>query len=379
MLVYTFLLLFCFISFLYCYNRKCLKLYGIFVFFSALILCGGYMCGSDWRAYEIIYNSYNKNDFWWRFLYMEPAYLLLNVLGNALNLSFWPFYIIIKLLIFIKFLKMIKKYSPDRILFLSILVFLGFWGIMVFIDPPFRNLIAIYIFLFSVKFLLNRDFKKYLLIILLACSFHYSSVFLLPLYFIINKRFSITSIVLLFIIFNILLYESEWFFMLLSKLFGSFSIIASKIENYSIGDEASTAGSGKIFSLGYFIHILFFILILLNRRNIENLPYGIFLFNISVLFVFLFRIGLTVVVFARLQLFVCIFYSIVIACLIDFFVKSFRLTYAIYLFFIAIVANYIEMTSSPHFVPYTNIVFYLDEDLSYDYRSEYNLKNSPYR
>lgn len=61
------------------------------------------MTGSDWRAYEEIYNSYKEpNNFYWRFLFVEPLYLCLNIIGNEAQLNFWTFYLIIKVLIFIK-------------------------------------------------------------------------------------------------------------------------------------------------------------------------------------------------------------------------------------------------------------------------------------
>lgn len=84
------------------------------------------MCGSDWRTYEEIYNSYSVSDgtgFWWRFLYMEPLYLCLNIIGNELHLDFWLFYILIKILIFIKIIDVFKKFCPSNLILLAFTFF----------------------------------------------------------------------------------------------------------------------------------------------------------------------------------------------------------------------------------------------------------------
>ena len=50
-----------------------------------------------------------------------------------------------------------------------------------------RNIKSILIFCWAIKYIRNRCLWKYLLSILLACSFHLTSLFFLPLYWLINK------------------------------------------------------------------------------------------------------------------------------------------------------------------------------------------------
>ena len=164
---------------------------------------------------------------------------------------------------------------------------------VVFIRTGFdKNLIAVYIFLCSIRYFYERKFIKYLLFCLIAALFHYSSFLLIPLYF-CNRSFSNRNIIVAFVIANLLLLNADWVFSLIGKLLFFLPQIPAKIENYTVGDEADTTGAGKIISLGYFIHVFFFIIILMSRKEIEKNPYGNLIFNMGVLYIFIFRLGLT--------------------------------------------------------------------------------------
>lgn len=381
MTIYSVIILFTFLSFLYFYKRPSNIGYN-FVFVSiALVICFGYMCGSDWRAYETIYNSYSDpslGGFWWRFLYVEPLYMCLNIIGNELHMNFWVWYIFIKLLIYIKIVQLFKRFCPREIILLAFTFYLGFWGIMHFIDPSFRNMIAAYLFLCSIDSLLNRNFKKYLLWVFAATLIHYSSIILILFYFILNRSYSNKSIIILYVIASILLIKPDVIFNVLSSLFSFVPAISMKIDNYAVGNESTTLGQGKLISVGYFIHLVFFVIIMYSRRRIEAFSYGKFLFNMSVLFVFVFRIGLTALVFSRLQLFISYFYAITVAIVIYSFAEKYRLLFATYVCVIALLANGGQM-KNVFFTPYTNYFMYIDRNMSFEERAAYNFKNSPYK
>ncbi len=379
--IYIFTISFVFISFLYFYKRPNYKYYNVIFAIVAFIICFGYMCGSDWRAYEEIYTSYNSPngvDFWWRFLYVEPFYLLLNVIGNVLHLDFWIFYIALKLLIYYKIVYILKKFCPANLVLLAFTFYLGFWGIMNFIDISFRNMIAVYCFLCSIEHLLNKNLFKYLLWVLVATLFHYSSLILIVFYFLLNRTYSTRNIVVCFVLANIVLLRTDYIFELINHVFSFVPAIVHKVENYTTGEEAMTTGAGELLSFGYILHVFFFILILFSRRQIERLQYGSFLFNVSIIFVFIFRIGLTTLIFSRLQLFISYFYAIVIAYLIYSFASKFRLLYSFLIFFIALSSN-VKQMARIWMVPYTNYLFYCGQDISFEDRSMYNFIHSPYK
>lgn len=269
MSVYIFLILFAFFSFLHSYRQPNVVGYYFVFTIIALILCFGYMCGSDWRAYEEIYNSYSDpslGGFWWRFLYFEPLYLCLNVIGNELHMGFWCFYLLLRVLIYIKIVQIFMRFCPKELVLLAFTFYLGFWGIRHLIDPSFRNLIAACVFLCSLDDLINRKLKNYLLWILAATLIHYSSICLVLVYFLVNRKYSNGTIVILFILINVIFAKPDIIFEITSRLFSFIPVIALKVENYTLGAEAEL-GQGKIFSIIYFIHLLFFILILYNRKK----------------------------------------------------------------------------------------------------------------
>lgn len=379
MWIYISVVFFTFLSFLYFYKRPNILAYNIIFIVVILIICFGYMCGSDWRTYEEIYNSYSVSNgagFWWRFLYMEPLYLCLNIIGNELHLNFWFFYICIKVLIFVKIVDVFRRFCPSNLILLAFTFFLGFWGIRNFIDPSFRNMIAVYVFLCGINWLINRNLKRYILLVVIASLFHYSAIILLLFYFILHREYSTKCIIILFLCANIFLLDSDVIFKLISFLFSSIPTIALKIESYTEGEGIRFA-QGKIFSLGYLVHIIFFIIILYSRKRIEKLENGKFLFNVSVLFIFIFRMGLTILVFSRFQLYIICFYSIVVAYLIYSFANKYKLMYISFVFLVSLYAVSSQMANI-YYVPYTNILFYLDSDVSFEERDRFNLENSPY-
>lgn len=376
--IYIFVLTLVFGGFLFFYRRPSYKGYNTILFIVVLIICFGYMPGSDWRAYELIYDSYSEKDnFYWRFLFMEPMYLCLNIIGNELHLNFWAFFIILKVVMFCKIALIIKRFCPKELYLLAFTFYLGFWGIMNFMDPSLRNMIAAFIFMCSIDAVINRKFWHFFLWILLAASFHYSSIVLILFYFILNRKFSNRSIVICFVIVNIVFLNANVTFAIAEKIFSSVPIIVTKINSYTTGEE-SDLGQGKMLSFAYIMHVAFFVLILHYRRELEKIQNGKFLFNISVLFIFIFRIGLTSLIFSRFQLFIGCFYSVTIASVIYSFFKQYRLLYVVGIYCLSLIANYGQM-KDVLFVPYTNYLLYYNSDLSYDYRSEYNFRNSPYK
>jgi transmembrane protein EpsG len=59
-----------------------------------------------------------------------------------------------------------------------------------------KQYIAISIFLFSIRYIISRDLFKYLILLFFASIFHLSAVLLLPLYFIVNRKFSVKQLML---------------------------------------------------------------------------------------------------------------------------------------------------------------------------------------
>lgn len=80
-----------------------------------------------------------------------------------------------------------------------------------------RQGIAMVIFLFSIKYIRQRNFKKYFLSILFACCFHLMSIVYLPIYFICQLDYKKRKNVICILIWIILLFAGYSFMMLKTK------------------------------------------------------------------------------------------------------------------------------------------------------------------
>lgn len=65
--------------------------YCFCVLYIVFFLCFGYMCGSDWRNYEMYYEGIDSTNLILYLLRMEPGYVLLMYLSKILGIGFWEF------------------------------------------------------------------------------------------------------------------------------------------------------------------------------------------------------------------------------------------------------------------------------------------------
>ena len=70
----------------------------IYLFVTAVILCGGYMTGSDWRAYELLYNNASIQNI--DTYFQEKGFYLLMIVFKNIGFSFFPFMIFLKFIVF---------------------------------------------------------------------------------------------------------------------------------------------------------------------------------------------------------------------------------------------------------------------------------------
>lgn len=345
----------------------------IIISFTMLFVCFGYMTGTDWRNYEPSYQWINFDTFISSIAFWEPGYLFLVSLFHVLDIDFWPFLISIKIVTFLSFCRFFKKYGKQKF-FLIMTFFLSFYGYFFWIDNPLRNLCAFTIFLFAIDAICNKKKKKFFLITVLACLFHYSSIILLPMYWILHSKLKTGSIVIIYLIVTIIFLNANLMFKIIDLLFGWFPIIQAKLSEYS------SSTDGKIFSLGYVLHNIFFILILLSRNKIESLQYGNVIFIGAVSYIFIFRLGLTFTVFMRFAMFFAALYSLAIIHILDNLKIESKKIYLTYLLIISMLSCYNSISKDYRYVPYSNYLEYIFKPKpSFEYRSAYNQTNSPFK
>lgn len=349
---------------------------SLFFTLLGLFLCFGYTTGTDWRTYENLYH-WTEDSATSMFLFMEPGYVLLNWAANSLGIDFFHFFIALKLIIYIVFVKALKFYCPKGTIFISLMFFIAWYAYFFFIDNPMRNMIAIAIFLSSLKYMRERRFKPFLMMTLLAMSFHFSAIIMLLFYYFGNKSYKTRNIVIVYIVLSVLLLNRSIIFSILDSLLSSVPIIGDKIAAYAEPD--SEDGGGKLLSLGLIVHTLIFILLILGRDKIEQNPHGKMIFTLSVIFSILFRLGLTITVMGRFQFYIAVFYVASIGMLYYAFEARSRMLYLLFVLLVSVGPCMSYLIKDSRYIPYTNYLFFIGNDMSFEERSQYNPNNSPYK
>ncbi|WP_281238852.1 EpsG family protein [Flavobacterium praedii] len=316
--------------------------------------------GSDWVPY--LENFQNTDDYGtvlinaligYEIGYGFFAFLIKKLFDN------YSFFLLIHALIFYwGIFRAAKKYSPY--FFVALLFFyatnLGMVG-------SNRQLLAIVICLYSLRFVFERKLLKFIGVIGVACLFH-TTAFLFAVYYFLDRNFKTVTVVTVLII-SLILGKTDLPFQVFSKFGGLFGeLAASKTTAYSEGAKDVLAeASLSVFGL---IKRLFFIAIFTYNYSFlsKKLSYYKVLYNgyvFGMVIYFLFASSLLILV-NRGSLYFNIMESLLISC--QFLIFSRRLD-KVYVYFllllISIVFLFQSITAYPElFAPYKG-VFYNSE------------------
>lgn len=144
--------------------------------------------GTDWSQYLLCFNesewsnifSYNRNVI--GDTMMEPGYVFLNVFIRSIFPFYTAFLIITNLIIMLFYTRFYNSIFP-RYSLQSLALFLFVTELF-----PVRQTIAVAIFCFAYYQIKNRSFIKYLLIVLICSTIHYSSFVMIPFYFVLKLK-----------------------------------------------------------------------------------------------------------------------------------------------------------------------------------------------
>lgn len=178
------------------YSTKKTKYLGYSFFILFLYLALRYDFGNDYMSYYELFRTIKETP-WSEVTTLfainnfgetiEPGYILLNKLFS----TFFGFYLFIafqSLLFCIVYFSLIKKYVQPKYYWLSLIILILDTSLMVRSISGLRQSLAVFCFVYSIKYFISRQSLKYFLLILIACLFHSSALILLPLYFIVNHK-----------------------------------------------------------------------------------------------------------------------------------------------------------------------------------------------
>ncbi len=115
----------------------------------------------------------------------EFGYGTLTAIISYITANRYIFIFIVTMIIYTLLLRSLKQYV-ENVPF-AIVIFMGLWFFFTF--TYLRQVIGCAVLWLSIKYIVDRDFKRFLLVVFIAFSFHNSCILFLPLYFVPIKKF----------------------------------------------------------------------------------------------------------------------------------------------------------------------------------------------
>jgi len=222
--------------------------------------------GTDWGSYELYFDLSTWDFEGW----MEPGFTLLNKLVYACIPHFVALSFCISLFIYLLKPQIIYRFSPYP--FVALLA----WYVITLADIfPVRQTLASAILLYSIRYVIEKRFFPFLLLVILASSIHATSIVFFITYFVFYRRFSRLFLLSIFVGSFVFAFVAEGFMGdLLSGINNEF--IQERIEKYlSVGvDETfgSVYSTQGILIRGFLNRsiIMFMVLSVMNSLRKED-------------------------------------------------------------------------------------------------------------
>ncbi len=131
----------------------------------------------------------------------EPGYIIYSKLIALLNFDFHQFLMITSVFVFLPIFTKFYQYSLLPCFSLVIFLGLGYYNAG---NGILRIWMAISILSLSYRYILNRDVKKFLIVIVVAAFFHRTAVAFIPAYFIATRMLT-NNMILISVFFSLLL------------------------------------------------------------------------------------------------------------------------------------------------------------------------------
>jgi hypothetical protein len=147
----------------------------------ALFIGFRFKVGVDWQGYVADFYKITKNNtsYYYSNQYYEIGFYTINWLVGYYNFGFQWLFFIMALLTWYFYFKSVPKFILPLFLFFLFSDEYFFWGMNVV-----RQFLAMAIWVYSIRFIIEKKFLVYLFLILIASLFHFSSLILIPIYFI---------------------------------------------------------------------------------------------------------------------------------------------------------------------------------------------------
>lgn len=151
--------------------------------------------GTDFKTYVYFINLIKEG----RDTYMEPGFELMTKLLMGSGFEYQSVFFVSSLITLTFFFLFIIKHS--KLYTLSVIIFFLFPIFYLASFNGVRQFIAVSIFLYSIRFILDEKLFHYCLLILVGALFHKTILLMLPLYFCLNRRLDVKITILTLILY----------------------------------------------------------------------------------------------------------------------------------------------------------------------------------
>lgn len=329
--------------------------YKILFLFLVLQMGLRWETGTDWNNYlENFNNTSTLDDIILNVLLgFEIGYGFIVLLFKQFSSNYILFLLLNATIFYFIIFKVFKQFSP-----FPIIAILLFYSSTIGILGSNRQLLAIAICLFSIRYIISNNLKIFILFILIAFLFHTSAIFFSIAYF-LNKDFKKHLIFILITLTVIIGFTNipMIFFNKLGPIFGE----AAKLKSDFYVDKG-TDSSQSLSIFGLIRRILYFILFSLFYKSIscKYLYYKLFynIYTFGLLIYFMFSSSLLILV-NRGSLYFNIMECFLLSSIFIYYNKNFQRGIILSLLFIISIITFYQSIStySDLFIPYKGLFF----------------------
>jgi len=238
-------------------------LFGILSFLALFVGFADMLGGYDRYLYAELFDSIydlrvNDKGFSPKFYASERGYMIFNYLISFITGNRYIFILLFTITVYIFVYLSFKEYTENYplaiVLFLALMFFFTFTYL--------RQVMAVVISWYSLRYIVRRKPLQFALCVLLATTFHNSAVIFMPMYFVPAIKFNknvVKSVMVILLIMGITPLPGALF-----SGFGAFLGTDSRIAQY-VEDYDSISGG---FRLDYIIEAVFFLYVILHNYNV---------------------------------------------------------------------------------------------------------------
>ena len=345
--------------------------YTLIVIWLFVFLCFGYMTGSDWRGYELMYNDESELEKY--ILKGELGFVALVKISNLLIGDFWIFNALMKMFFLYQLIRFFELFTDRKLK--AVGLSFCFQTLFMLIDCPMRFMIGASFVLLSIQYLLARRWVAFSLLLVVAVSFHLSLLvvgFVLVGVFFVSPYLSKVpkSILWAILIVCIVLANHPILRTIIYSLGGKISFFADYLIWY--GDERAS----DFTMLSLIKSLLLGTLLIAYRNKILEMANGEYIFA---MIYYSFTLGYFITLIPtgfRFNIIPGYFQVIALVQLFFYSPNQGVLTlervskYGLFLIFTFLLAREVE---APQYSPYSNSLYYIvTEHLPYSYRYGHN-------